>query len=42
MRDELKIALKAVDSKKASDVTILDISDIASFANYFLICTGDS
>jgi ribosome-associated protein len=42
MKDELKIALKAVDSKKASDVTILDISGIASFANYFLICTGDS
>jgi ribosome-associated protein len=42
MKDELKIALKAVDSKKASDVTILDISEIASFADYFLICTGDS
>ena len=42
MKDELKIALKAVDSKKASDVTVLDISEIASFANYFLICTGDS
>ena len=42
MKDELKIALKAVDSKKASDVTVLDISDIATFANYFLICTGDS
>jgi ribosome-associated protein len=42
MKVELKIALKAVGSKKASDVTILDISEIASFANYFLICTGDS
>jgi len=42
MKDELKIALKAVDSKKASDITVLDISEIASFANYFLICTGDS
>jgi ribosome-associated protein len=42
MKDELKIALKAVDSKKASDITILDISEIATFANYFLICTGDS
>ncbi len=42
MTDELKIALKAVESKKALDVTILDISEIASFANYFLICSGDS
>ena len=42
MKNELKIALKAVDSKKASDVTILDISEIATFADYFLLCTGDS
>ncbi len=42
MRDELKIALKAVESKKALDVTVLDITEIASFANYFLICSGDS
>ncbi len=42
MKDELKIALKAVESKKALDITILDISEIASFANYFLICSGDS
>ena len=42
MRDELKIALKAAESKKASDITVLDISEIASFASYFLLCTGDS
>jgi len=42
MNDALKIALKAADDKKASDLVILDISDIASFANYFLICSGDS
>ncbi len=42
MRDALKIALKAVEDKKAFDITVLDISEIASFANYFLLCTGDS
>lgn len=42
MRDALKIALKAVEDKKASDITVLDISGIASFANFFLLCTGDS
>ncbi len=42
MRDALKIALKAAEDKKASDVTVLDISGIASFANFFLLCTGDS
>ena len=42
MIDVLKIAVKAADSKKAHDIAALDISEIASFASYFLICTGDS
>jgi ribosome-associated protein len=40
--DALKIALKAADDKKAQDILALDISKIASFASYFLFCTGDS
>jgi ribosome-associated protein len=42
MTDALKIALNAADAKKASDLVALDISGIATFANFFLICTGDS
>ena len=42
MIDALKIAINAADDKKANDLVALDISKIASFANYFLICTGDS
>jgi ribosome-associated protein len=42
MKDALQIALKAVDDKKGHDIAVLDISEIASFANYFVICTGDS
>jgi ribosome-associated protein len=42
MTDELKIAVNAADSKKAHDIVALDISEIASFASYFLLCTGDS
>ena len=42
MIDALKIALKAADDKKAYDFLALDISGIASFANYFLFCTGNS
>ena len=42
MTDALKIALNAADAKKASDLVALDISAIATFANFFLICTGDS
>jgi ribosome-associated protein len=42
MKDALKVAVKAVDDKKASDLVVLDISGIASFADYFLLCSGDS
>jgi ribosome-associated protein len=42
MTDALKIALKALDDKKAVDVVLLDISEIASFARYFLLCSGES
>src|SRR5512139_3619857 len=42
MTDALKIAVSAADDKKAHDLVALDISEIASFASYFLLCTGDS
>jgi ribosome-associated protein len=42
MTDILKIALKAADDKKAHDLVALDISAIASFADHFIVCTGDS
>jgi ribosome-associated protein len=42
MTDALKIAVKAADDKKAHDMVAMDIAQIASFASYFLICTGDS
>ena len=40
--DKLKIAAAAADDKKARDMAALDVSAIASFASWFLICTGDS
>jgi len=42
MHEALKIAVKAVDDKKGIDIVVLDISSVASFANYFLLCSGDS
>jgi len=42
MTDALRIAVKAADDKKAHDLVVLDISQIASFADYFLLCTADS
>ena len=40
--DILKLAALAADDKKAREMVALDISAIASFADWFLICTGDS
>ncbi len=42
MKDALKVALKAIEDKKAIDILVLDISNIASFASYFLLCSGES
>jgi len=42
MKEALKIAARAVENKKAQDIMALDISGVASFADYFLLCSGDS
>jgi len=35
-------ALRAVQDKKAVDLTLLDLHGVASFTDFFLICTGTS
>lgn len=35
-------AAKALDSKKGVDIRLLQITDVSSLADYFLICTGTS
>jgi len=42
MKDVLRLALAALEDKKAFDVVLLDISKVASFASYFLMCSRDS
>jgi ribosome-associated protein len=34
------IAVRAAESKKATDIRVLDLTGITSFADYFVICTG--
>ena len=34
------IAVRAAESKKATDIKVLDLTAITSFADYFVICTG--
>jgi len=33
-------AVRAAESKKAIDVQVLDLRDVTSFADFFVICTG--
>jgi ribosome-associated protein len=34
------IAVRAAESKKANDIRVLDLREVTSFADYFIICTG--
>lgn len=34
------LAARAAQSKKAVDVKVLDLRDVTTFADYFLICSG--
>ena len=36
------IAARAATEKKATDLVVLDLREVASFTEYFLICTGAS
>ncbi|HXA51626.1 MAG TPA: ribosome silencing factor [Candidatus Acidoferrum sp.] len=36
------IAVRAAESKKAADIKVLDLTAITSFADYFVICTGNN
>jgi ribosome-associated protein len=39
---ELRCAVNAAQDKKASQVTVLDLTGLGAFTNYFLLCTGFS
>jgi ribosome-associated protein len=34
------VAVRAAESKKATDIRVLDLTGITAFADYFVICTG--
>ncbi|MBA7553005.1 Ribosomal silencing factor RsfS [subsurface metagenome] len=35
-------AVEAANAKQASDIVLLDTKGVCSFADYFVICSGDS
>lgn len=34
--------MEAASEKQASDITLLDVREVCSFASYFVICSGES
>ena len=38
----VRLAVEAAQSKKAGGITVLDLSGVAAFTDYFVICTGYS
>lgn len=42
LRPELRCAVEAAQNKKASNVTLLDLTGMGAFTNHFLLCTGFS
>jgi len=36
------LAVRAAESKKATDIRVLDLTGITSFADFFVICTGSN
>lgn len=34
------LAVRAAESKKATDIKVLDLTPLTSFADYFVVCTG--
>ncbi len=37
-----RIALRAAEEKKATDIRVLDLREVTSLADFFLICTGSN
>ena len=35
-------AVRAAESKKATDIRVLDLTGITSFTDYFILCTGSN
>ena len=38
----VKMAVEALEDKKAEDVTVIDISEVSSIADYFIIANGSN
>ncbi len=42
VKEQLKLAVNALDAKLAGDINVLRIEEISTLSEYFIICTGNS
>jgi ribosome-associated protein len=42
LADKTQLCALAADSRKAEDIVVLDVQQLSSVADYFLICSGSS
>ncbi|MCR5743644.1 MAG: ribosome silencing factor [Lachnospiraceae bacterium] len=42
MDEMIKLIYKAIDDKKGKDIRIIDIAEVSSIADYFVIASGDN
>lgn len=42
LRSEIRLAVEAAQDKHAVDITVLKLADKGAFAEYFLLCSGQS
>ena len=42
LRPDLRWAIEAAQDKKAANVTLLDLTGLGAFTEFFLLCTGHS
>lgn len=42
VRPEVLWAIEAAQDKKAQHVTVLDLNELSAFAQYFVVCSGES
>ena len=42
VKEQVALAVRALDAKIASDINVLRIEEITTLSEYFIICTGNS
>ena len=40
--EKVRVAVKALDSKKAVDIKVIDVTGVSSLADYFIVASGNS